>query len=613
MKKYSTLTQSILSYLTERGTDYAIMISGEWGSGKSYFVRNELRPAVEAELRGARLLHVSLNGIQQLDEIYQKILVELIGESGSKARIGFGLLKVMLDLEVEVPYIKLNTKKIANVLKNTSLVIAKESSASPDLVLCFDDLERIAGDLNQKAVLGYIHSNFIETKSMKVILVCDENKIGSDDFSKIKEKIVGRTYVFRPDLNEIFSSLAAGVADTEAFRTAIAGERESLLEFCEKHKIQNLRTIRFVLSVLNSLMRASGELPQDIFHRIAYTVAAISIEYKAGRLATIRSISAEDFLVMMLSAATGLRENEGSRTESISYEEEFYGKYVRSNWNDYIWLDSIYELITEGYLDSEKFLRQLSPYIDLDASPQESTIDKLAAFRELGDEEFKEVVHATFHFVEAGVLTIKQFLWAASLLVKFWGNGLLEKDPSDLLQIGKAKILGKITVDEFPGMLRDEFESFYKAESLPILREILEEVLAAYEELSRKRMEGWVRDFYSKLLAGHSVNSKDYNRISGQAIMCVLPIAEMQQMLEGASNRGLTRFRELLLDRYLRGAGIPTHYSSERPIFLLLEEHLRQQRAAELRKFVLDEVADLLRKVAEHLGEEADAERKEES
>lgn len=393
------------------------------------------------------------------------------------------------------------------------------------------------------------------------------------------------------------------MADAEDFFAAIAGERESLLEFCEKHEIQNLRTIRFMLSVLNSVVKVSGKLPQVVFHRIAYAVAAMSTEYKAGRLVTKRPISSDDLLMMTFSGIGTTRTNEEAQTENNSSEAEFYNRYVRFNWNDYLYIDSIFHYILEGYLDSEKLQRQLGPHLGLNRSRQDSTIEKLAAFRELDDEEFREVVRDTFSLVEAGDLTIRQFLQAAMFLVKFWGVRLLENNPADALRICKSKILAK-TLEDMPGPLRDEFASFYDADSPPILREILEDVLAAYEEIRRKRIEDLVRDFNRKLFAGNAARSEDYNRIRDQAIMSVLPLAEMKQMLEDASNRGLTKFREFLMDRYLRVANIRLHYSSERPTFLALEKHLRERPVSGLRKYVFEETADALGKVAAHLGEE---------
>ena len=218
------LIQAVLTYIAEKQTDYALMINGEWGSGKSFFITNDLRTAITKAYPKIKLVHVSLNGLESPEEIYQKILAEVIGDSRAFTRIGFGFLKTIMDLDIEIPKIGLKAKNIAKVLKDSSLVVARETSASPDMVLCFDDLERISSSLEIQSVLGYIHSNFIEFKNMKVLLVCDESKIDQMKYAVIKEKVIGRTHLFRLDIAEIFLSLVRAASTDEVFLRAM--ERE---------------------------------------------------------------------------------------------------------------------------------------------------------------------------------------------------------------------------------------------------------------------------------------------------------------------------------------------------------------------------------------------------
>ena len=49
------LVESILDYIRADYTDYAIMINGEWGSGKTYFWNNKVRNKIESmQLNGKR-------------------------------------------------------------------------------------------------------------------------------------------------------------------------------------------------------------------------------------------------------------------------------------------------------------------------------------------------------------------------------------------------------------------------------------------------------------------------------------------------------------------------------------------------------------------------------
>ena len=73
------LIESILDYIRSDYTDYAIMINGEWGSGKTYFWNHKIRPKIEnMSVNGRRLtpIYMSLYGISNLEEISKKIFIE---------------------------------------------------------------------------------------------------------------------------------------------------------------------------------------------------------------------------------------------------------------------------------------------------------------------------------------------------------------------------------------------------------------------------------------------------------------------------------------------------------------------------------------------------------
>ena len=73
------LVESILDYIRAEYTDYAIMINGEWGSGKTYFWNHKIKPKIEAmQVNGKKLtpIYMSLYGISNLEEISKKIFIE---------------------------------------------------------------------------------------------------------------------------------------------------------------------------------------------------------------------------------------------------------------------------------------------------------------------------------------------------------------------------------------------------------------------------------------------------------------------------------------------------------------------------------------------------------
>ena len=73
------LVESILDYIRSDYTDYAIMINGEWGSGKTYFWNNKIKPKIDGmQFNGKKYstIYMSLYGISNLEENSKKIFNE---------------------------------------------------------------------------------------------------------------------------------------------------------------------------------------------------------------------------------------------------------------------------------------------------------------------------------------------------------------------------------------------------------------------------------------------------------------------------------------------------------------------------------------------------------
>ncbi len=70
------LVESILDYVRADYTDYAIMINGEWGSGKNtFFWNNKIRKKIDSmKFNGKqyKTIYMSLYGISNLEDISKK-------------------------------------------------------------------------------------------------------------------------------------------------------------------------------------------------------------------------------------------------------------------------------------------------------------------------------------------------------------------------------------------------------------------------------------------------------------------------------------------------------------------------------------------------------------
>ena len=70
------LNNYIKHYLEEDKTHTAIMLTGEWGSGKTYYIENELIPFLQDGKKN-KCVVISLYGLEDILEISKSIYMEL--------------------------------------------------------------------------------------------------------------------------------------------------------------------------------------------------------------------------------------------------------------------------------------------------------------------------------------------------------------------------------------------------------------------------------------------------------------------------------------------------------------------------------------------------------
>lgn len=182
------IIENFINYIDSSIYDYAVMLDGEWGSGKTFFVKEKLVPAIEnreeklqednPDYQKRKVLYVSLYGITDTSEISRLLYVELshsIDALNERTKSSTGK-KIM-------SWIGVGTKIISDVVRDVggvNLESAFEKIASNfslnKYILIFDDLERTSCNIND--VLGYIN-NFVEHDGIKVLLIANEAEINT--------------------------------------------------------------------------------------------------------------------------------------------------------------------------------------------------------------------------------------------------------------------------------------------------------------------------------------------------------------------------------------------------------------------------------------------------
>lgn len=184
------IIDSFIKYLENSIYNYAYMIDGSWGSGKTFFVRELLVPAIQehesdkkkdnSEYKEKEVLYVSLYGIKDTEEISRLLYLELKNVITSKAA---GTKFSEENKKKISSWLGTGAKIFSDILKDTKgidleNILSKIASgfSLDNCIFIFDDLERTSCSIND--ILGYIN-NFIEHDGIKVLLIANEEEINT--------------------------------------------------------------------------------------------------------------------------------------------------------------------------------------------------------------------------------------------------------------------------------------------------------------------------------------------------------------------------------------------------------------------------------------------------
>jgi len=164
------LKEQLNSFLFNNNDGIVLSIQGNWGIGKTYFWNNYIKKKEQ----GDKFVNISLFGINSLDDIKKKILLKTSDrfKLNDKIQSHLGSSKFMgIDLASMLSIISKNEFK--------------------DIIICFDDFERISPNLSMSEILGFI-SELKEQYNCKIVLI-NNNDVLNDQDKLNHKKIIKRT------------------------------------------------------------------------------------------------------------------------------------------------------------------------------------------------------------------------------------------------------------------------------------------------------------------------------------------------------------------------------------------------------------------------------------
>lgn len=434
-------------YIENSKMQYAILIDGDWGSGKTYFIKTKFVK------NNKNIIYIPLNGIKNREDIdkkiYYKILENNMPEKITKLK-GFSALKktsgaiFIISNEIIKNVFKIDISGVKNI--NASEIISLFKNIS-DYVIVFDDLERCEMPISE--TLGYIN-DYVENRNVKCVIVANEQEInkinydnnyelkvmsclndnidygekqGKDIFTKInneenkkvdipkiknrilnmydgnkkyktiKEKLIGITIKYIPDINKVYDQLIVEYKKkNKDLYEFLKENKNKCIDIIKLNNCNNIRTIIFILDrfeiLYNEINRLDIDKKYSIINLVFVNVIFSSIGIKKG--IDIKQILSG----VMYSSAACLTED------------------VRQNNNNYYTaFNFVDDFILDGNIDRNKMLGSIQYYLDINYEniEDDDPYNKLKVYWELEDDEIKNAIQEILVNIKANKYNYKLF------------------------------------------------------------------------------------------------------------------------------------------------------------------------------------------------------------
>lgn len=305
------LNTYIKHYIEKDKTGRAVMLTGAWGVGKSFYIKNCLIPFLAKTENGAhQCIVVSLYGLSNLSEIskavYLEARVKILRPESEAGQIT--LLAAKTILKGLTSYLGLDLSSSDKSLQD----LFRAVDLSGKLII-FEDVERT--NINILDLLGYVNS-LVEQDNVKVLLVTNEKEIihfepvektKKDDSSnwlteskqdeekvytketlqylETKEKTIGDTILFTGDVKPAVEAIVTSFENKLLLQLEVEKCAEDVADIMYLMRSENLRSVIYACQKTADIFDAIPDpesFSEDFLRSIFYGTVAFSIRLHSG-------------------------------------------------------------------------------------------------------------------------------------------------------------------------------------------------------------------------------------------------------------------------------------------------------------------------------------------
>jgi len=381
-------------YLDIENPEFAVMIKGEWGSGKSYFIKKYIE-----NKKDEKFVFVTLNGLSSTKEIDKQILGEV--HPVFKNRFLGPVFKIGGQALAE----KTGLSETAASFDSKTLINFDDNK----YIFVFDDFERHCFE-KPHTLMGYINS-FVEINKRHVIVLSNEeiviknnqknDKEDSKELSKdeksyeyIKEKVIGQTLTIDTPLEHVYKCLLSEMAEDPKLKAAIRmiqDKNDLVFDTIRKSEYRNFRVLR---QTIQNFGRLYGLIESEYFKNPKFIdqllplFFTLEIESRMGELSKDTFNEIENGGYVKVKSEYFKKEE---ITQNMKNAYNFLNKYNLSTFfNTWVFdLEIWRKWLFEGNVDKKSINDNLSKsYL----FKKETCITKMMDWTNLPDDEFDEAI-----------------------------------------------------------------------------------------------------------------------------------------------------------------------------------------------------------------------------
>ena len=433
------LNEIVIDYLKVKDTDYALMINGKWGCGKTYYLEHDFKHFVEqkecpfasctpnsikerlkriwkhhSDKYNFKTAFISLYGVSSPEDFYYRVFLGINSWAKTKVftLIGFAGAKV-------AKYFNINISKED---------ISKINIISSNTILVFDDLERICSDkISVKEILGLINE-YSEHNHYKVIIACNEEIYkNNEEYRKYKEKTIRYTCNFVADVESVFDTIVETYGD-ENFRKYVEQNKSFILKIFEIGGDKNLRTLKFYLDSMSNLYSNVSEVKykENILRTLLVSTMIYATEYKKGKEKEDLE-ELKDRYEILFGSNVDLQTTKKDEMEPTYFQtiSKAYGSLYQQ---EMIKLPFVIIYLITGYLDRDALGHWVNErneeLLDVESKPEYELYNELSSFETVDDDNLVGQINLLIDYVKEGKYKVLDLMNIYAVLLKYHDIGI---------------------------------------------------------------------------------------------------------------------------------------------------------------------------------------------